>query len=155
MELGAVICVPARPDCERCPVAALCAGRGNITVRAKAARRKAVLRYILAQKDSRVLLRQRPNNASLMAGMWELPECVERPAKESLLKLRHSITNTDYAVEVFKPAAGGKCAGTWVPLSKVKRIPLTGLTRKILAAIPRSNRPKRRISTSIHTAGPR
>jgi A/G-specific adenine glycosylase len=155
MELGAVICLPARPDCKRCPVAALCAGRGNITVRAKRARRKAVLRYTLAQKDSRVLLRRRPNDASLMAGMWELPECVAWPKEEPLLKLRHSITHTDYAVEVFTPMGSGKCAGTWVPLAKVNRIPLTGLTRKILAAIPRSNRRKGRGSTSTHTARPR
>jgi len=152
MELGAVVCVPARPDCKRCPVAALCAGRDNITVRAKAARRKALLQYTLAQRNGRVLLQQRPENASLMAGMWELPECVASPAEQPLLKLRHSITNTDYAVEVFTPVAGGKCAGRWVPLAKVGRIPLTGVTRKILAAMPGSHGEHR---SATHTVRPR
>jgi A/G-specific adenine glycosylase len=142
MELGAVICVPGRPNCERCPVAALCAARGNISVRTKAVRRKAVLRYTLAQKNGSVLLQQRPHDASLMAGMWELPECVVCPQQGPSLKLRHSITNTDYVVEVFTGSFGPKCTGRWIPLSKIHRVALTGLTRKILAAVPRSRKLK-------------
>jgi hypothetical protein len=49
-----------------------------------------------------------------------------------VLKLRHSITTTDYTV--FVHATGGRNAGRgrWVPLSSAKRLPLTGLARKIM-----------------------
>ncbi len=134
MELGALICVPGKPQCERCPVASLCAGRGVQHPKLKSVRRKAFLRYLLAQKDGRVLLRQRPQDASLMAGMWELPECND-PANgnKPALKLRHSITTTDYSVLVFEHK--GNPSGHWVSMKKVEKMALTGLTKKILRAV--------------------
>ena len=50
-----------------------------------------------------MLLVQRPANASLMAGMWELPALsdVQQNGDEPLARLRHSITDTDYEVSVF------------------------------------------------------
>jgi A/G-specific adenine glycosylase len=136
MELGAMICVPARPECKCCPVVPLCAGRGNITVRAKAARRKAVLRYTLAQTDCRVLLRQRPHDASLMAGMWELPECTGSiRGKRPILKVRHSITTTDYTVLVYRIGDNDLPRGHFIPLAKANKMALTGLTKKILGRL--------------------
>jgi len=136
MELGAMICVPARPECKRCPVVSLCAGTGNITVRAKSARRKAVLRYTLAQTDGRVLLRQRPHDASLMAGMWELPECTGSiRGKRPILKVRHSITTTDYTVLVYRLGDNDLPRGHFIPLSKANKMALTGLTNKILGRL--------------------
>jgi hypothetical protein len=67
--------------------------------------------------------------------MWELPEVREPLKLEPLLKLRHSITNTSYTVLVFARenyAARGSC---WVPLRKAAKLPLTGLTRKILRQV--------------------
>ncbi len=131
MELGAVICVPGNPRCEQCPVASLCVGRGVMQRRQRSIRRKAVLRYKLTQKDGRVLLRQRPQYASLMAGMWELPECSAGNRAKPMLKLRHSITTTDYSVLVY--AAESTEEGRWVHVRAAERMALTGLARKILA----------------------
>jgi A/G-specific adenine glycosylase len=133
MELGAVICVPGNPLCAVCPVLELCASRGAHAQPEKAARKKATLQYSLCLKNGSVLLQQRPQNSSLMPGMWELPPCSEkRPKSQSmqpLMKLNHSITTTDYSVLVF---AGNLRKGQWVPLKNAERIALTGLTRKIL-----------------------
>lgn len=135
MELGAMICVPGEPRCQRCPVEALCAGRGVVAARKSVRRRKAVLRYIFAMKHGRVFLQQRPRNASLMAGMWELPELVAPPADmQPVAELSHSITITDYKVLVY--AAGGTCRdGKWIPLNRVERVALTGLAKKILRRV--------------------
>ena len=79
-----------------------------------------------------MLLLQRPQNSSLMPGMWELPPCTAKSKLEAvqpLMKLKHSITTTDYAVLVF---AGNLRKGQWVPLKNAERFALTGLTRKIL-----------------------
>ncbi len=65
-----------------------------------------------------------------MPRMWELPE-VEPPAPEKILfSLRHCITVTDYTVRVV--AGEGGLPGTWVKLSRLQKLPLTGLTKKIL-----------------------
>lgn len=135
MELGAMICVPGDPRCERCPVEALCAGRGVVATRQSAKRRKAVLRYTFAMKRGRVFLQQRPRDASLMAGMWELPELVGSPADvQAIAELRHSITTTDYKVLVYTGSDVGR-DGKWVPLNRVDRVALTGLAKKVLRRV--------------------
>ena len=46
--------------------------------------------------------------------------------------VRHSITVTDYTVQVWrKPAASG-VLGEWVAADRLARVALTGLARKIL-----------------------
>jgi A/G-specific adenine glycosylase len=136
MELGAVVCVPGNPLCMACPVIELCATRGAHAQSERAARRKAVLEYSLCLKDGSVLLQQRDQRSSLMPGMWELPPCSVRSQKrqtvqpmQPMMKLKHSITTTDYSVLVF---AGNGRKGQWVPLINAERFALTGLTRKIL-----------------------
>jgi A/G-specific adenine glycosylase len=135
MELGAIVCVPGNPLCNACPVIELCASRGAQAKREPAIRKKAVLKYSLCLRNGSVLLQQREQTHSLMPGMWELPVFPEkvsgekRPAMQPLMKLKHSITTTDYAVLIF---AGNGRKGQWVPLRNVERFALTGLTRKVL-----------------------
>jgi A/G-specific adenine glycosylase len=137
MELGALVCLPGQPVCQRCPVSTMCATRGPVARKQVEVRRKAVVRYVLERRNGTVLLLQRPASSSLMPGMWELPP-LQEPAPEKsapLLELRHSITTTDYTV--FVHAEKNKARrGRWVPLSSVHRLPLTGLARKILERIP-------------------
>jgi A/G-specific adenine glycosylase len=136
MELGAMACLPGKPLCSRCPVAALCASRGAEPRRRQAARRKAVLHYALARRNGSVLLRQRERSASLMPGMWELPLLKAAPAKKApILKLRHSITTTDYSVLVFAGHRRVPPQGRWVPLRTAQSFALTGLARKIIGRL--------------------
>jgi A/G-specific adenine glycosylase len=134
MELGALVCLPGQPLCNQCPVSSLCAASGPVARKPRQARRRAVLRYALAWKEDRVLLQQRPQHSSLMPGMWELP-LMEKDAivaGEPLFKLRHSITTTDYTIYVHTAALDDSCGGKWISFRAAKRLPLTGLTRKIL-----------------------
>lgn len=134
MELGAVVCLPGKPMCGKCPVAQLCAARGAESRRKLAQRRKAVLNYALVRKNGSVLLRQRERALSLMPGMWELPllEAAQTAGRAPLLTLRHSITTTDYYVFVFAGRTRAKARGKWVAPHAAERLPLTGLARKIL-----------------------
>jgi A/G-specific adenine glycosylase len=114
-------------------VAGLCASRGPTEKHERPQRRKAVLQYGLARRNGSVLLRQRDRESSLMPGMWELPEIGAGNRNEPpLLTLRHSITTTDYSVLVFSTRGASIKAGRWVPVHAAERLPLTGLTRKIL-----------------------
>jgi A/G-specific adenine glycosylase len=135
----------------------LCATRGELAPNGKSARQtKREIHYALHGRDGEVFLVQRARDASLMAGMWELPE-VARPvpgpkrhqvspprdargrndlrdaiSSEPWLTLRHSITVTDYTVRVWRTAAPAGVGGKWVPVARLRRIALTGLARKIL-----------------------
>lgn len=137
MELGALVCLPGQPLCHACPVAELCGARGPTEKADRQARRKAELHYALARKNGSVLLCQRNKNSSLMPGMWELPEikALLQEGKSPLLKLRHSITTTDYTVFVHDEQRRSCRGGRWVPLRSIDRLPLTGLTRKIIRGL--------------------
>jgi A/G-specific adenine glycosylase len=136
MELGALVCLPAQPLCHACPVADLCGARGPTAKAGRPARRKAELHYALARRNGSVLLRQRKKQSSLMPGMWELPELEgQKEGKLPLLKLRHAITITDYTVFVHDSNNRKRTADRWVPLRSVHRLPLTGLTRKIIRGL--------------------
>jgi A/G-specific adenine glycosylase len=133
MELGALVCLPAQPLCHACPVADLCGARGPTAKASRPARRKAELHYALARRNGSILLRQRNKQNSLMPGMWELPEIEANTEKKlPLLQMRHSITTTDYTVFVHAGKNKMRQADRWIPLRSVYRLPLTGLTRKII-----------------------
>jgi A/G-specific adenine glycosylase len=141
MELGATVCLPGRPLCDTCPVIDLCASRGAGARRERETRKKAVVQYALCTRNGSLLLQQRSQSSSLMPGMWELPalkiaaKTGRNSKSRSVLKLRHSITTTDYTVFVHPTTRKSAGRGRWVPLSSAKRLPLTGLARKILERI--------------------
>ena len=154
MELGATVCLPAQPRCPACPVARWCAsftqeqekkGKEEKTSRRLPRQRKPVA-YRLALRDDAVRLVQRSASDRLMPGMWELPQIISARADRlgghaaaSTLRLKHSITTTDYDVHIAMSRGAetsadvpAKKMGRWVPLSHLPLIPLTGLARKAL-----------------------
>ncbi len=166
MELGATICVPREPRCPMCPVRKWCAmqqsDRSPISPTALTMERRASppgpatkstrqakkeIWCVLNQRDGGIRLVQRPKKASLMPGMWELPQSSEPPrplpASAHWRTFRHSITVTDYTVYVLRnmplrktplPDTSPAAKGKWVAIDRIPQIPITGLTRKILKA---------------------
>jgi len=121
--------------------------------------KKREIDYLLDYRGGAVFLVQRPHNARLMAGMWELPQAdapsgakaqsngagkiaalkaprhpkaKRAPTPEACITLRHSITLTDYTVRVWRMPVPEQAAGKWIPVEKLSRVALTGLARKIL-----------------------
>jgi A/G-specific adenine glycosylase len=146
MELGATVCLPRGPLCLQCPVQKQCVTRGEhpVAERKKMKSRQAAyafLRRASKRRAPEVLLAQRPDDASLMPGMWELPaiDPDTAPAERRLLDVRHSITVTNYYVTVYgyepgeeKALLHDKAAQRWFAASELTEIPLTGLARKVL-----------------------
>jgi A/G-specific adenine glycosylase len=100
-------------------------------------------------REEKVFLVQRPRDAQLMPAMWELPEILPPASREEqvprlsrsdelmagrqlLFTLRHSITVTDYTVQVWRQRAPRCARGMWVAAERLGRVALTGLARKIL-----------------------
>jgi A/G-specific adenine glycosylase len=168
MELGAMICLPRSPLCSQCPVVDLCRTRGEHATVARTKMQSRTVAHLLALRKrgvaTEVLLERRAREASLMAGMLELPELPldATDGREPALRLRHAITNTNYYVQVYtesvlsegelaEPAfehslveqiPAAKADLEWVPTTKLAQLPLTGLARKTLQrlnvmAVPR------------------
>lgn len=149
MELGATVCLPRNPLCLVCPVAAWCEARRlgiQEELPVKLGKREPVRERItvaLVERDGSLLLRQRPEDASLMPGFWELPQADGDTAPAALIELgealkrfRHSITYHEYSVTVFRAALRGRrpAGFRWVARSALASLPLTTITRKALKA---------------------
>ncbi len=146
MELGATICLPQRPLCLHCPVQPFCKTRGEHQAPPPRKMRSRQIAYALLRRDrpggTQVLLQQRPPSASLMPGMWELPEVEMRESDHQRVEitLRHAITVTNYQVRVLRfsePEArlrwsARKTPRQWTKSSELSTLPLTGLARKVL-----------------------
>jgi len=135
MELGATVCLPREPMCLACPVHGMCATRGELKRTAKSTRQKKEVHFALDCHDGTVFLVERPRHASLMPGMWELPQIAgQNGTAEAWLTLRHSITVTDYLVRVIRCPTPQGISGSWISQRRVAKLALTGLARKILRA---------------------
>ena len=155
MELGATVCLPRGPLCDVCPVYDLCRTRGEHTTGPRAPMRSQRVTYALATRKARgsvaveVLLQRRPADASLMAGMLELPQIALRDdadekhlvlSEEPMLRVRHAITGTNYYVEVLglqgRRAVNKRALRhedfEWIGTGELPYKPLTGLARKVL-----------------------
>jgi len=160
MELGATVCLPRAPLCLQCPVISMCRTQGEHVTPPRAVQRSRQAAYLLSLRKrgtaTEVLLEQRADDASLMPGMYELPPLPQSAieGREPVLRLRHSITNTNYYVQVYAPQRFDPGAKTkraqaaihplrkavehpdrelhWVRTARLPGIPMTGLTRKIL-----------------------
>src|SRR5215210_5477225 len=158
MELGATVCVPRRPRCLLCPIAAGCLAvkegdpESFPTARAKRQRELHRLAVAVVERDCGVLLFQRAEDSTLLAGTWELPwTSLDSDPEEGLSSryggrwnlgpriagVRHSITFRDLELEVHRaelvvPAP----EGTWGWFGERERtaLPLSSLVTKVLRA---------------------
>jgi A/G-specific adenine glycosylase len=160
MELGATVCLPRAPLCEVCPVYGLCRTRGEHATPARPPQRSVPAAYLLDLRKrgttTEILLSLRDADASIMPAMFELPalplDAVE--GREPVLRVRHSITNTNYYVQVFAQQPHGATGMArraklearslrraiskefgemhWANVLRLPGLPITGLARKIL-----------------------
>lgn len=164
MELGATVCTPQNPGCERCPLQTLCTAfqNGNVAHYPQlAGTRQPVaitLQVAIVRQRGRFLL-QRITNQSFLRGMWMFP-FVETASPDALLSVltnefglsfrqetqlpvvRHSITFRRLRVEstVLSPSATisirGKPSFRWASAAELgASVPVSSLALKIRRAL--------------------
>jgi A/G-specific adenine glycosylase len=143
MELGATVCVPKRPLCERCPVRLYCEARkqgleNQLPVRgARPSAEQREKKLLVIEKAGKVLFWQRPAESSLLATFWELPEREQLPGAEVIDyagAFRHTIVNTTYFVEVCRATVRSRPSGfRWLAKSRLLDVPVSTTARKALA----------------------
>ena len=150
MELGSLLCTRRKPRCPICPVARYCKARKKGVQEQRPVRpekRRPVrlqLAVALVERGKKILLRQRPREDPIMPGFWELPE-VQGPRlkadcfsplgiqkQQQLATFRHAITFREYQGSVYrgKLAVQPPDGYRWVSPERLKRLPLTTITRK-------------------------
>jgi A/G-specific adenine glycosylase len=148
MELGALICVPRQPKCDRCPVRGICNARQTHRVDllpmldSRPAITKRRFAAFIVRQDDRFLVAQRP--AGVVNGLlWEFPnvEGEDRGTDFAALdtkpicQVRHSITRyrillEAYAARLLKPQAPPNTH--WRTLAQLDKLPFASAHRKIL-----------------------
>jgi A/G-specific adenine glycosylase len=78
MELGALICIPAKPQCPRCPLASLCLARERglqhlLPPRRQERSPERMQAALAILKNGKRYLLWRRNRGELMEGLWEFP----------------------------------------------------------------------------------
>ena len=164
IELGALVCRPRDPACGDCPVAGHCAARREDRVHELPVKRKAAAPVpvqsdrAMVERGGRLLLVQRPADATLLPGFWELPGRWSPPGAdpaevlgevlgelgfgtvrigESVAAVRHAITRHRIQARAWEARVRGSARrggpGRFAPLATLDPGTLTTETRKLLA----------------------
>lgn len=145
MELGATVCLPKAPQCLLCPVENVCGARvaqtqSNLPVRLTARRNSPEHRTVFwIERESQLLLWQRPAHARLMPGFWELPEHGQLPlceTGEAIGSFRHGITVNNYRFTIVRclpPSDTGACK--WVSMGDLHVLPASTILRKAFKVV--------------------
>jgi len=164
MELGATVCTPRDPQCDRCPVLSECrahgAGRQAEWPRPKVRKSSVEVRLtsLVIEQDGKWLLELRPFGGR-MAGLWQLPTIEGETASglfpgawppgasfssgTLLFELRHTITNHRIRAELREGTAPKSPPGpafAWFKPAELAELALTGMTGKALREIERLSR---------------
>lgn len=159
MDLGATICTPKRPSCNRCPLETMCAARAagiEETLPKRAPKKERPTRrgacFFVTRPDSAVLLRRRVAKG-LLGGMMEVPTTpwiaeeeddaallAHAPLKAKWKKrtglVEHTFTHFHLILTVFVAEVGAKEAakadGIWVAEEDVGGEALPSLMRKVV-----------------------
>lgn len=153
MELGATVCVRAKPLCPVCPVAVFCVARRNgepekiPRFQSKQMEQRSVAR-VWCEHRGRLLLKRGHATARRLAGLYELPDFndfnSQKPEKKSLIAVkRRTITRFQISESIYRvsPSADQlKEIKThegmeWVPLNDIARLTLSGPHKRWIAEL--------------------
>ena len=139
MELGALVCVPRKPVCSKCPVEPFCMAKNPGRLPVKQARRKTVrLREQCAYiyKGGKVLLQQ--ERARRWRGLWKLP--LHPGAKgKPLVELEYPFTHHRITLAVFAQQAPKRIGEHQRWFDSIEEVAMPPPTSSRRAAIVRRN----------------
>ncbi len=148
MEIGALICKPADPECMRCPLRSSCAAFANgkferaLPKKTKPVRILRIPLYVIADRHGRILMRR--HSGRLMGGMFHLPHgngALLRSCRltvavcpKEIGSFRHTVTNRRITFTVYlttnnrQPAPGF----SWIHPDHLNSLPHPSYVRKAL-----------------------
>jgi A/G-specific adenine glycosylase len=146
MELGALVCTPANPGCDVCPMRHVCIAKARGLVDQlpdrgdKSRVTRIVTRTAFVRRDGRILLQRRPERG-LLANLWELPEADAREFRvgRQLCEVRHTITHHRIALHVHECEFLSKFRSNgrrqWVARSRLNALAMPAAHRRAVEQI--------------------
>jgi A/G-specific adenine glycosylase len=152
MEIGALVCKPKNPECERCPLVAECvAFASSRTADLPAKKRRGQVRaltiplYFISDRNGRVLMRR--ESGDLMTAMYHLPHGESaifdaRPLpvsqKNLLGTFRHTVTNRRIEFRLYAADLNGSIRDSvdeyaWIDPADMQQVPHPSYVAKALA----------------------
>lgn len=142
MELGALVCLKRKPLCVVCPVRRHCAAAAegdpeSLPRIVRRATEQIGVDRIWAVRDSRLLLHRIPDEASQLAGQYELPRPADLglpgPSGKALATRSRGITHRRITERIYpldSAAVPSQPGLEWVPLDRIDAITLSGPHRR-------------------------
>lgn len=133
MELGALVCLPRKPQCPSCPIREHCAARDPESLPVKRPRRETVEvveNCAWIEDHGRVLLEQQ--NGSRWRGMWKLPALVGAALSAPLFEAPYTFTHHRVILRVFaaRPPRTLTPGQTWISLHEMSAIAFASAHRR-------------------------
>lgn len=144
MELGATVCKPEHPECERCPLMTDCRafGLGIQTELPRTSPRQEPVELdwtcLWIERSGNVLLWKRGPKERFLKGHWGLPEdrhIEDAKLGKKIATARHTITHHKIRLELVKAALGGsKVPGSakWIKKASLDDYLISSVWRKLL-----------------------
>ncbi|MRI58990.1 MAG: A/G-specific adenine glycosylase [Epsilonproteobacteria bacterium] len=129
MDLGALVCKPSDPKCDRCPLHAFCQGKedpASYTKRSSQKRQKKELHLALWIEDGQIALRR--SGQRLYQGLLSLPPA--DPAPNPIASFRHSYTKYDITIYLHRQRPQSPIE--WIRLDQLHQAPINAIVRKAL-----------------------
>lgn len=159
MDLGALICLPIRPDCLGCPIKSICEARkqglqGKLPVVKKKTKVPNIVKsaIVVIQKKKVLLLHRK--STGLLGGMWEFPSVegdndqekefkvymnsqhkLKVVTKSHLLTIKHTYSHFKLTEHAFlctlKSESKLQPGFKWLPLKELSNFPMGKVDRQI------------------------
>ena len=142
MELGALVCRAARPDCLLCPVKSFCAAKHpeKLPVKSPKAAIKQRSEYAAWVSDGKTILLQQ-SAAQRWVGLWRLPPLQSAPVGGPAAELTYSIVRERVTLRVHRAAEDGLLASAETrkafPFGDLEQVAIPSPHRRAIAKILR------------------
>jgi len=155
MDLGAMVCIPKKPDCPNCPANRICEGKhAPESYPQKKAKKAVPTRHvnIMVARDTagRFYLEQRSDK--LLGGLWGFPQSPSTITTAGDVTHIHSHFRLEgHLVETLEKMKNPR--GGWYSKAEIATLPISKLDHKVLALIDKTEaKPPVRHAQKRHTA---
>jgi A/G-specific adenine glycosylase len=140
MELGALVCLPKKPQCLVCPVHSLCRAQEPETLPIKAPRKATIeitesAAWILGEEG--LLLERQIGRRG--GGLWSLPKMTQPPPTEPLFRTVYPFTHHRVTLQVYAATPPGALSAQqrWFALNRIleEAALLAGHRRAVVALL--------------------
>lgn len=139
MEIGATVCRPKNPDCDRCPLVEVCVasatGRtGELpTPKPRPETIDAILPVGLWVRSDGAVAMHQAAEGEWWTGLWHLPRC--EASGRPIANQKTTVTRHRLVIEVYRQEGQKPESARWVQPEELPSVPIPAPFRKLLAKL--------------------